>query len=88
MLRDQCLVNERGRRYPVLDIVDHVLFQTLLVQFWYPMTVATISYYNKQTIAKYLSETSDNQTCLPNMFVDLGLQGSTSVEVSMVIYSL
>ena len=56
--------------------------QTLLVQVWYPMTVATNSYYQKDLIAKCMQETADDFTGLPYMLHDFGFRGSTSVEVS------
>ena len=59
-----------------------VLLQTVLVQVWYPMTVATNSRYQKEVIAKYLYETADNLDGLPFKLHDFGFRGSTSVEVS------
>ena len=55
--------------------------QTLLVQLWYPMTVATNSYYQKTVIAKYLRETADNFESLPYQLHDFGFRGCSSVEV-------
>ncbi|XP_045165055.2 nicotinamide phosphoribosyltransferase-like [Mercenaria mercenaria] len=55
-------------------------FETLLVQVWYPMTVATNSRYQKEIIAKYLDETADTLEKLPFMLHDFGFRGSTSVE--------
>ncbi|XP_062605553.1 nicotinamide phosphoribosyltransferase-like, partial [Saccostrea cucullata] len=54
--------------------------ETLLVQVWYPMTVATNSRYQKETIASYLHETADNLDSLPFKLHDFGFRGSTSVE--------
>jgi nicotinamide phosphoribosyltransferase len=54
--------------------------ETLLVQVWYPMTVATNSYHQKRIIARYLRETADNLNGLPFMLHDFGYRGSTSVE--------
>lgn len=54
--------------------------ETLLVQVWYPMTVATNSRYQKEIIAKYLDETADTLDKLPFMLHDFGFRGSTSVE--------
>ncbi|XP_071082856.1 nicotinamide phosphoribosyltransferase-like [Haliotis cracherodii] len=55
-------------------------FETLLVQVWYPMTVATNSRYQKEIIARYLDETADNLDGLPFKLHDFGFRGSTSVE--------
>ncbi|XP_041347475.1 nicotinamide phosphoribosyltransferase-like [Gigantopelta aegis] len=55
-------------------------FETLLVQVWYPMTVATNSRYQKEIIASYLDETADNLAGLPFKLHDFGFRGSTSVE--------
>ncbi|XP_052781059.1 nicotinamide phosphoribosyltransferase-like [Mya arenaria] len=55
-------------------------FETLLVQVWYPMTVATNSRYQKEIIAKNLDETSDTMDKLPFMLHDFGFRGSSSVE--------
>lgn len=55
-------------------------FETLLVQVWYPMTVATNSRYQKEIIAKYLDETADNLNGLPFKLHDFGFRGSSSVE--------
>ncbi|XP_069142407.1 nicotinamide phosphoribosyltransferase-like [Argopecten irradians] len=55
-------------------------FETLLVQVWYPMTVATNSRYQKEIIAKYLDETAENLLSLGFKLHDFGFRGSTSVE--------
>ncbi|CAG2253016.1 NAMPT [Mytilus edulis] len=55
-------------------------FETLLVQVWYPMTVATNSRYQKEIIAQHLDETADNLDGLPFKLHDFGFRGSTSVE--------
>ncbi|KAJ8301275.1 hypothetical protein KUTeg_020262 [Tegillarca granosa] len=55
-------------------------FETLLVQVWYPMTVATNSRYQKEIIAKYLDETADDLSGLPFKLHDFGFRGSSSVE--------
>ncbi|CAH3109914.1 unnamed protein product [Porites lobata] len=54
--------------------------ETLLVQSWYPMTVATNSRAQKQIIAEYLVETAENLDGLPFKLHDFGFRGSTSVE--------
>ena len=55
-------------------------FETLLVQVWYPMTVATNSRYQKEIIAKYLDQTADNLKGLPYKLHDFGFRGVSSVE--------
>ncbi|KAH3828056.1 nicotinamide phosphoribosyltransferase-like [Dreissena polymorpha] len=55
-------------------------FETLLVQVWYPMTVATNSRYQKEIIAKYMDKTADTFDKLPFMLHDFGFRGSSSVE--------
>lgn len=57
-------------------------FETLLVQVWYPMTVATNSRYQKEIIARYLEKTADNLEGLPFKLHDFGFRGSTSVEAA------
>ncbi|XP_076469668.1 nicotinamide phosphoribosyltransferase-like [Babylonia areolata] len=57
-------------------------FETLLVQVWYPMTVATNSRAQKEIIARYLDETADNLDALPFKLHDFGFRGSTSVEAA------
>lgn len=72
---------------PVLyscPILGFSLLQTVLVQVWYPMTVATHSRYQKEIIAKFLHETADDLKSLPFKLNDLGFRGSTSVEVSVL----
>nr|QHX41457.1 nicotinamide phosphoribosyltransferase-like protein [Halisarca dujardinii] len=54
--------------------------ETLLVEVWYPMTVATISKEMKMIIGKYLLETADNLNGLPTMLHDFGFRGASSVE--------
>ncbi|XP_050414175.1 nicotinamide phosphoribosyltransferase isoform X2 [Patella vulgata] len=54
--------------------------ETLLVQAWYPMTVATNSRYQKEIIAKYLDETADNLDGLPFKLHDFGFRGTSSME--------
>ena len=55
-------------------------FETLLVQTWYPMTVATNSRAQKEILAKYLYETADNLEGLPFKLHDFGFRGVSSVE--------
>ena len=68
---------------PFSGVMLILQFQTLLVQVWYPMTVATNSRYQKDKIAKYLDETADDLSGLPFKLHDFGFRGSTSVEVSL-----
>ena len=60
------------------------MFQTLLVQIWYPSTVATNSRLQKEVIARYLSETADSLDGLPFKLHDFGFRGSSSVESSAI----
>jgi len=53
--------------------------ETLLVQVWYPTTVATQSQAMKRTIMKFLEETGD-PALIPFKLHDFGYRGSTSVE--------
>lgn len=54
-------------------------FETLLVQVWYPCTVATQSRAMKATILRYLAETGD-PAGIDFKLHDFGYRGSTSVE--------
>ncbi|XP_074644993.1 nicotinamide phosphoribosyltransferase-like [Tubulanus polymorphus] len=54
--------------------------ETLIVQVWYPVTVATNSRAMKLVIAKYLSETADTMDGIYFKLHDFGFRGSTSVE--------
>ena len=58
-------------------LVNHL--ETLLVQLWYPCTVATISRSQKKALAAGL-EQSGTPEKLPFMLHDFGFRGSTSVE--------
>jgi len=53
--------------------------ETLLVQVWYPITVATQSYHCKELINEYLKETGD-PAGLPFKLHDFGFRGVSSVE--------
>lgn len=53
--------------------------ETLLVQVWYPSTVATQSYYMKEIILRYLEKTGD-PSLVDFKLHDFGFRGSTSVE--------
>lgn len=58
-----------------------LLLQTVFVQVWYPMTVATNSRKQKEIIAQYLHETADDLSGLPFKLHDFGYRGVSSVEV-------
>ncbi|XP_050722637.1 nicotinamide phosphoribosyltransferase-like [Eriocheir sinensis] len=55
-------------------------FETLLVQTWYPMTVATSSSVYRRLIGHYLRLTSDSEDMLEFMMHDAGYRGVSSVE--------
>lgn len=55
----------------------------LLRAVWYPTTVATNSYYVKQTIKKYLEETG-TPDLLPFKFHDFGARGVETIEAAGV----
>lgn len=57
--------------------------ESLLVQTWYPSTVATQSRAMKRTILKWLDETGD-PSLIPFKLHDFGFRGSTSVESSAI----
>lgn len=54
--------------------------ETILVEVWYPMTVATQSKGFKDLIAKHLKETADDLEGLPFKLHDFGFRGVSSVE--------
>merc|ERR1719353_1531790 len=62
--------------------------ETLLVQVWYPMTVASNSRYQKITIQKYLEETGNEEWGIPGGSVfklhDFGFRGVSSVESAAI----
>lgn len=57
------------------------MFKTILVQVWYPLTVATNSLAFKRILYKYLKETSDDLSTLPFLMHDFGFRGVSSIEV-------
>ncbi|XP_069950576.1 nicotinamide phosphoribosyltransferase isoform X2 [Cherax quadricarinatus] len=63
--------NEEGWSY---------ILETLLVQVWYPTTVATISRVYKQILHHYLSLTNDNLLQLESSLHDCGYRGVSSIE--------
>ena len=54
--------------------------ETLLVQTWYPTTVATNSWACKQVIINYMEKTADTLHGVPFMLHDFGYRGVSSVE--------
>ncbi len=55
--------------------------ETMLVQIWYPITVATQSYYMKQTLLKFLEETGD-PSLIDFKLHDFGFRGVSSIETA------
>lgn len=80
-----------GSRIPISNVLVTVVntdpavpwltnyLETLLVQLWYPTTVATQSFYMKQKILHYLKETGTPEL-IDFKLHDFGFRGSTSVE--------
>lgn len=59
--------------------------ETMLMRLWYPITVSTQSYTIKQTIKKFLDETSDNPEAeLPFKLHDFGSRGVSSAESAAI----
>jgi len=58
--------------------------ETLLVQVWYPMTVATNSYAQKQVIAEYLTKTGSDLSGIGFKLVDFGVRGSAGMEAAAI----
>ncbi|KAK7075156.1 hypothetical protein SK128_024616 [Halocaridina rubra] len=58
--------------------------ETILVQVWYPMTVATISRIQKQILHHYYQLTTDDHTLLPFGLHDCGYRGVSSVESAAI----
>uniref|UniRef100_A0A8C7RFY0 Nicotinamide phosphoribosyltransferase n=1 Tax=Oncorhynchus mykiss TaxID=8022 RepID=A0A8C7RFY0_ONCMY len=56
--------------------------ETILVQIWYPITVATNSREQKKILARYLLETSGNQDKLEYKLHDFGYRGVSSQETA------
>lgn len=59
-------------------------FETIFVQAWYPITVATNSRIQKQIIHQYLKDTNDNLDQLHFMLHDFGYRGASSVESAAI----
>ena len=57
--------------------------ETILCEIWYPITVATRSYYMKQTILKYLADTGTPEDVGFKLH-DFGCRGSTSMESASI----
>ncbi len=59
--------------------------ETLLLRVWYPITVATLSWHVRQTIARFLERTSDEaETQLPFKLHDFGARGVSSLESAAI----
>ena len=56
--------------------------ETLLVQVWYPMTIATNSREMKKIISKYMSETSDTLDGIEFKLHDFGCERVSSMETA------
>lgn len=54
--------------------------ETLLSRVWYPMTVATLSWHMRQTIEKFLIETSGSNDGIDFKLHDFGARGVSSAE--------
>ena len=60
-------------------------FETQLMRIWYPITVATQSYYIKKDVFRYLNETSDNPQAEIGFKVhDFGSRGVSSKETAAI----
>ncbi|CAE8642101.1 unnamed protein product [Polarella glacialis] len=57
--------------------------ETLLVQVWYPMTVATNSMYQRRMLLEYLKETGTPEL-IDFKLVDFGFRGVSSVESAAI----
>ncbi|XP_071531453.1 nicotinamide phosphoribosyltransferase-like isoform X3 [Panulirus ornatus] len=60
------------------------ILETIFVQTWYPMTVATNSRIQKQIIRQYLEDTHDSLDPLPFSLHDFGYRGASSVESAAI----
>jgi len=54
------------------------------MQSWYPITVATSSFYIKELIGRYLMETEGHTDSLNYKFHDFGFRGTSSWEESAI----
>ncbi len=57
---------------------------SMLRAVWYPTTVATKSWYCKQTIQKYLAKTADSIDALSFKLHDFGARGATTEEAAAI----
>ena len=89
------LVPNRNVLMTVESSVDHELtafatnyLETLLHKIWYPITVATTSFYIKRLIKRYLEETGDvgglESKLLEFKLHDFGYRGVSSEESAMI----
>lgn len=58
--------------------------ETLLMRIWYPITVATTSWYCKQIISDFLKETSENTSHIQFALHDFGSRGVSSSESAAI----
>jgi nicotinamide phosphoribosyltransferase len=58
--------------------------ETYLVQTWYPITVATLSYYVKKDIRKSVERTGGDINKVPFMLHDFGVRGASSMESAAI----
>lgn len=58
--------------------------ETLLMKVWYPITIATNSYYCRNIIKRYLTTTSDNPDHLLFALHDFGFRGVSSHETAAI----
>lgn len=58
--------------------------ETLLLRVWYPITVATQSYYMKRTIAAAMAASCDTLDGLPFKLHDFGCRGVSSTESAAI----
>jgi nicotinamide phosphoribosyltransferase len=54
--------------------------ETMLMRVWYPITIATNSFFAKETIADYLNNTANDLNSLPFKLHDFGYRGVSSEE--------
>lgn len=60
-------------------------FETQLMRIWYPITVATQSYYIKKNIYRFLQETADDPDAeIPFKLHDFGARGVSSQETAAI----
>lgn len=72
--------------FQVHQLSSCLLPQTILVQIWYPITVATNSREQKKILAKHLLETSGSLEGLEYKLHDFGYRGVSSQEVNQKIF--